>query len=340
MINKIKNKLLLELSYKNGKKMLAPEFLSLIITFKCNFKCQSCFIWERPAEPEMDWGAWKKIADQLPEVLPAASFIEINGGEALIKKDLAVSLIKHLKAKGFSRVALNSNGSTINEQVVHELREAGLNTLKISLYSLNKEVHDRLRGFPGAYEAAKRAVEIASKTGLQTEVAILLTADNIKSIPELLNWMNQLDNVSPIIQPLDEKIESPESKNQMDNYLPENLWPKPEDIKDFFAWLKDNPGKIKNSESTRKIIEKYYLAPKRITRFRCFAGQRNLVIYPNGNLSFCFKRGSIGNARRATIQSILKKATFERKNIKKCYKYCRILGCNFSRGIKELFLDI
>jgi len=340
MINKIKNKLLLELSYQNGKKILKPEFLSLIVTFKCNFRCPSCFIWERPSEPEMDIKDWQKIADQIQETLPKTSFIEINGGEALIKKDLTIGLIKSLKSRGFSKVALNSNGSTINNQTVDELIKSGLDIIKISLYSLNKEIHDRMRGFSGAYEVARGAVEMASKNGLKTEVAILLTAENVKSLPELIGWINQLNNISAIIQPLDEKIESPESENQDGNYLPQESWPQPEDVKNFFDWLKGNSQKIKNSQRTLELIKKYYLNPKKITRFRCFAGQRNLVIYPNGNVTFCFKRGPIGNVRQEALKDILKRATAERKNIKKCPKYCRILGCNFSRGLKEFFLDI
>jgi len=85
-------------------------------------------------------------------------------------------------------------------------------------------------------------------------------------------------------------------------------------------------------------MREYYLAPPSVLKYRCFAGQRNLVIYPQGDVAMCFKGRVIGNLTRKNLSNILKGdfAKKERQNIRRCQKYCRIIGCNFSRGLKEL----
>lgn len=337
-MNKIANKLLKELSYQTGKYLVPPEFLSLIVTMKCNFKCLSCSIWQKAPEAELGEAEWGKIVDKLKGSLKPETFVEINGGEPLIRKDLTIFLIKELK-KYFKRVALNSNGLLIDEKNLAELRAAGLDIVKISLYSLNKETHNNLRGHVSAFEQAKKALELINKKNIALEVGLLLTAQNIKEAPELIEYLQTLPNTSIILQPLDEKVESAESKNLAVNNPPLALWPMKEDVNAFFDWVMSNRAGIKNSQANLEAIKKYYLEPKDILQYRCFAGQRNLVIYPNGGAALCFKGAEIGNLVKDDLKAVLKKAEGERKKIKKCPKYCRIVGCNFSRGLKEALKD-
>ncbi|MEK7072309.1 MAG: SPASM domain-containing protein [Patescibacteria group bacterium] len=115
------------------------------------------------------------------------------------------------------------------------------------------------------------------------------------------------------------------------------LWPELDKSKELFKWLKDNSVKIKNSLANLSAIEVYYLEPKKVLKYRCFAGQRNMVVYPTGDLSLCFKRKFIGNIKKEKLKKIMKRnALLERRSIRGCGKYCRIIGCNFSRGLLEI----
>ena len=337
-MNKITGKLLKELSYRTGKYLIPPEFLSLIITMRCNFKCLSCSIWQKEIGPELNKEEWKKIIAQLTGSLKSTAFVEINGGEPLIRKDLTIFLIKELK-KYFQKVALNSNGLLLDEKTLSELQVAGLDVIKISFYSLNKEIHNNLRGHALAFEQAKKAITLINQKNIALEIGLLITAQNIKEAPELIKYLQTLPNTSIILQPLDEKVESMESKNQTVNRLPTALWPGKEDANVFFSWIMSNNQKIKNSLANIEAIRQYYLNPENILQYRCFAGQRNLVVYPDGSVALCFKGGVIGNLVKQELKDVLKKATAERKKIKKCRKYCRIIGCNFSRGLKEALRD-
>jgi len=79
------------------------------------------------------------------------------------------------------------------------------------------------------------------------------------------------------------------------------------------------------------------LKPQSVLKYRCFAGQRNLVVYPTGDISFCFKRRFIGNVKKEKLKEIMQRsAVLERRGIRDCSKYCRLIGCNFSRGLWEI----
>lgn len=337
-MNKLANKLLKEYSYQTGKYAVPPEFLSLIVTMTCNFRCRSCSIWQKDHSNELDEAGWVKLVDRLSEELKPNTFVEINGGEPLTKPALVLGLIKELK-KHFHKVALNSNGLLINEAILDQLKQAGLDLIKISFYSLNPDTHNSLRGHPLAFEHAKRAIELINKKQIGLEVGILLTAQNIKDAPDLISYLQKQPNTSIILQPLDEKVESIESKDLSKNQVQAELWPARADIDVFFKWVLQNHGHIKNSRPNLKAIWKYYQEPSSTLRFRCFAGQRNLVVYPNGDLAMCFKGGVIGNLGHSGLHEVLMNARSERRKIKDCRKYCRIVGCNFSRGFKEVVRD-
>ena len=341
-MNKVVKKLKQELSYKNGRYYFPPDFLSLLVTLKCNFRCQSCSIWENDFGQELDDEAWIGIIEQAKKVLNPNTYIEINGGEPLLKKDLVYKIIKELKSY-FKAVVLNSNGSLVTEEVVKKLEESGLSKMKVSLYSLNPTTHNSLRGTEVAYDGAMKTIELVKNSKIRLEIGVLLTAKNIKEIPDLVEYFKDYKNTTLILQVLDEKVESKEAKVDIDNKMPEGLWPEKEDILNFFDWLENNVSakKLFHERTNFRLIRDYYLDPTMALNYRCFAGQHNCVIYPNGDITLCFKGQIVGNLLQNSLEDILKKgAVAERKKIKNCKKYCRLVGCNFSRGFKEIVKDL
>lgn len=297
-----------------------------------------CSIWQKTNINELTETDWLVIAKNLKSTLPRETFIEINGGEPLLRPKLVFDLITELK-KHFKTVALNSNGFLIDNATIDQLEQAGLDILKISFYSLRPEIHNNLRGEKLAYGHALRAIELASKSKIKLEIGILVTNQNINELPELITYLQKLPNTVLILQPLDESVESAETKNRKKIKLLTDLWPKAEEVKKTFEWLYSHRQNIKNSLPNLKAIEEYYLNPNTVLKYRCFAGQRNAVIYPNGQVALCFKGNILGNIKNQPLKNLLKKARVERSLIKTCPKYCRIIGCNFSRGLREYWRD-
>lgn len=335
---RLARKVLTEASYLTGRYFLSPEFLSLIITFRCNFKCRVCSIWNKTNYYELSDDTWLELIDCLRGVFNKNTFIEINGGEPFIRESLIFSMIRSLK-EYFDTVALNTNGSLIDEKIIGKLEKSNLDILKISFYSLNRNTHSFLRGTLQGYDNVLNNLWLLSKSNIKSELGVLITSRNIKELPDLIKYLNNFGTISITLQPLDEEIESEESKNKGINNLLLDIWPTKDEVLEFFSWVIDNRKNINNSLAHIKMIKRYYLEPYRILNYRCFAGQRNFVVYPDGEVAYCFKRESIGNLRERNINQILKNTIDSRKSIKNCRKYCRILGCFYTKGLWELIRD-
>lgn len=341
MITKrLKKRFLQETSYTTGKYLISPEIVNLTVTFQCNFRCNSCTVWRMDKYPELSQEQWDVVIKQLKASLSNETSIELSGGEPLLRKDLIHSSIKQLSSF-FKHVGINSNGSLLDAETILNLKENGITFVKVSLYSLKNNIHDALRGVAGAALQAKSAIEILQQQKIQTDIGVLITAKNISGIPDLIRYYNKskYSKLSIVLQPLDEPIGlSPAiGKNKIATI--ENLWPSKKAIVELFSWLeKNNSKKIKNSAASLAAIKQFYLNHESALKRRCFAGQRSLVIYPDGNLAFCHKGKILGNLTKETLRNIItsQKARQQRFGIKKCDQHCRIIGCNFSKTIPEI----
>ncbi|MFA5048061.1 MAG: radical SAM protein [Patescibacteria group bacterium] len=340
ILNKIKRKGLSEVSYVSGDYRVPPTFITVNITFSCNFNCRSCSAWKSPTPDNVSEADWLKFICDLFKIFPRDAFVELSGGEPLLKKDLLLKIIPEFK-KYFTSVSLNTNGSLISQELVAELEKAGVNIIKLSLYSLDKDVHNFLRQTDIAYDKAINALNIITKSKIELEIGAMVAKQNIDSLPELITNLSRHQKVVFNLQALDESYKSEESHNREGNFLLSELWPTKEQTKKFFSWLYQNRNpKIKNILVNLKLMEKYYLDPPSVMSLRCFTGQKNLIINPDGGVYLCLKGRPIGNITEGNIGQILKSpsAKQERLAIKTCKKYCRIKGFNHFRGLKELFI--
>jgi MoaA/NifB/PqqE/SkfB family radical SAM enzyme len=262
--------------------------------------------------------------------------VEITGGEPMMEKENLLPMIKYLK-KQFKTVLLNTNGSLINKSTISELQKAGLDVIKISLYSLLPKIHNQMRGSSIAFDNAMKAIKLTSKSKLKLKIAILITRQNISYIPKLIYYLSHWPKIEITLQPLDELVESKESKNLRHNQLPGSLWPEKKEVLKFFAWAIKNKHLISNGVEHLFILRNYYLDPSTALSNKCFSGQRNLIINPDGGVSLCYKYPPIGNIFKDNLKDILKKeAKKQRLEIKDCKKYCRVLGCNYARSISSV----
>ena len=60
-----------------------PTDASIILTYRCQMRCEMCNIWQNPSDAE------KEITAQELEILPAGfEFINLTGGEPFLRDDL------------------------------------------------------------------------------------------------------------------------------------------------------------------------------------------------------------------------------------------------------------
>lgn len=138
-----------------------PDFVTLLITKRCNFQCARCAS-KSPAVTdasydELSTQELKNFIGQLSGIKP---FIYFSGGEPLLRKDI-FELIRYIKSKKML-TGLVSNGSFLSEENINEIVDSGLDFFSVSIDG-PRGYHDSVRGVEGAFDKAVAGLELLVK---------------------------------------------------------------------------------------------------------------------------------------------------------------------------------
>ena len=173
--------------------MKAPHRMDLMVSamtkqgsWHCNQKCVHCYAAGQVLsdEEELSTDDWKKILDNCRAAcIPQVTF---TGGEPTMREDL-FELISY--ARWFiSR--LNTNGIRLTPDYCKKLREAELDSVQITFYSEDPEIHNRLVG-AARYEETLAGIKNALAQGLSVSIntpLCTLNRDYVKTL-ELLHGL-------------------------------------------------------------------------------------------------------------------------------------------------------
>lgn len=130
---------------------------SVIITYRCNAKCNMCDCFKDPTRPE------EEIDLETLEKLPDMTFTNITGGEPFIRKD--IQDIVELLYKKTERIVISTNGYFTDRIIAmcERFPEVGI---RISIEGL-EETNNAIRGLPDGfnrgYGTLKKLVEMGHK---------------------------------------------------------------------------------------------------------------------------------------------------------------------------------
>lgn len=183
----------LKLAYSSAASKSAkfvPLVISWNITQKCNLNCSHCYINAEDKEfiNELTTEEAKNLIDQISEV--SKPLLILSGGEPLLREDV-YELISYGTAKGF-KIGLGSNGSLIDDVVARKLREAGIETVSISLDSHIPEQHDKFRGVLGSWKKAVEAIKALRENNVLVQVNTTLTQQNFNQIGNIMSLAENL----------------------------------------------------------------------------------------------------------------------------------------------------
>jgi radical SAM protein with 4Fe4S-binding SPASM domain len=170
--------------------MNAPHRMDVMVSamtkngkWHCNQKCVHCYAAGQTLsdEEELSTEEWKKILDKCRDAgIPQVTF---TGGEPTMREDL-MELIKY--ARWFiSR--LNTNGIKLTEDYCRKLHEAELDSVQVTFYSSDPEVHNKLVG-ADQFENTASGIENALKEGLSVSIntpLCTLNRDYVKTLEYL-----------------------------------------------------------------------------------------------------------------------------------------------------------
>ncbi len=167
--------------------MRAPHRMDLMVSamtkdgkWHCNQKCVHCYAAGQKLADEAELGTedWKKIIDKCRAAcIPQVTF---TGGEPTMREDL-FELIEH--AKWFV-TRLNTNGIKLTKEYCEKLFKASLDSLQITFYSCDPDVHNFLVG-ANEYENTVNGIKNAIDAGLSVSINTPLCIKNKEYIKTL-----------------------------------------------------------------------------------------------------------------------------------------------------------
>ena len=200
-----------------------PRFFEIETVNACNARCPMCTIddWQRKT-PTMKDSLFNKIVDELREHSDIIQRVSLyRDGEPLLDKKLP-KRVQLLKDNGIKQVSIATNVSLLNEKRSIDLLESGIDLVKMSIDSLDKNIFESIRvrlDFDEVIENAKRFIELRDRISPNTRIwmRMIRQKSNIDEWPyyeqywskylnkndriyyhNIFNWGGQLDGFSPV----------------------------------------------------------------------------------------------------------------------------------------------
>ena len=157
------------------------------LTARCNLKCCHC-----RAEAQDDFVAGELSLDELVSVAKAIReagdpIVVLTGGEPLVRKDF-FDIAKTCVGL-FSRVALATNGTVVDDALARRIVETGIQRVSVSLDGATAATHDAFRGVPGSFDATLRGYDAMARAGASLQVNATVARHNIDEVDDLLKMV-------------------------------------------------------------------------------------------------------------------------------------------------------
>lgn len=156
------------------------------ITRVCNLHCMHCYARavEKSREKELTTKEAMEVIDDLAAF--GVPVILFSGGEPLMRRDL-MELSHYAVDKGI-RAVISTNGTLISKKNAKDLRRVGLSYVGVSLDGM-ADVHDRFRGYKGAFHDAVQGIKNCQEEGLKVGLRFTINRFNRDQIGAIFDFL-------------------------------------------------------------------------------------------------------------------------------------------------------
>jgi radical SAM protein with 4Fe4S-binding SPASM domain len=168
-----------------------PDHPAWEITARCNLRCIHCHVSGGQAAPdELSTPEAFGLLDRLAEV-PAFRMVAFTGGEPLMRPDF-FRILEYSQSLGFTHT-MATNATLVTPGNAARLKELGVSIAAVSLDSPSAEVHDRIRGVPGAFEKAMRGIGALREAGITLQINVTVMGHTARELHRLFSYLAPLD---------------------------------------------------------------------------------------------------------------------------------------------------
>lgn len=283
----------LSLSVQHNIPLVAPLTAGLDTNNWCNSKCEYCRMWKNPAvnTPLQDL---KLAVDELCELGVYA--ISLTGGEPFLHDELP-HLIGHMRTRGVISSTL-TNGMLLKPARLLPILEAGLNSLCVSLDTIDPDTYRNIRGVPltpvlkGLEYLSQRRQGFPALKDLS--VNCVVSKANIGQIASLIEYCNAL-NIRVGFQPLHATFGSGRESEKL-AFSEEDL-PRIYALVERLIQMKQDGYLISNDVAYLEGFPEFLAYRRLPDGFECTAGFTTIAIDNQLNVRGCWPMTQIGNLR-------------------------------------------
>lgn len=184
-------------------RISCPYKLNLHITYNCNSRCRTCFIWEKYIkhpelrEKELKKEQWKKFFRNMGKNV---YWVSISGGEPFLREDIA-EIVASIKTENLCLLSINTNGQSPEKiyaamkKILEAIPKKVSVFLAISLLGSEK-THDKISGKEGAFlrseETYKKLGHLRKRHGnFHVERELVFSKDNLGEIENVVSRLNR-----------------------------------------------------------------------------------------------------------------------------------------------------
>jgi AdoMet-dependent heme synthase len=192
-----------DLMQEMGAKALAlgiPLSVQLDLTYRCNERCVHCYL-DHDDHGEMTTAEIKDLLDQMAEA--GVFILTLSGGEILMRRDF-FEILEYARGLTFC-VKLKTNAVLIREWEAARIRDLGVESIQVSIYSHRPEIHDAITLVPGSLRRSLNAIRFLKSQGLKVIIANVLMTGNMQDYPGVRALAAELgveSTLDPTITPM------------------------------------------------------------------------------------------------------------------------------------------
>lgn len=284
-----------------GTPVVDPINVTISTTFRCNSRCLTCNVYERPVD-ELTAEEWTRVFHALGR---APRWFTFSGGEPFLRKDLPEIIEAAARLCRPEVINIPTNG-TYPERVIAGVERLGRAlgstqlVINVSLDAIG-ERNDVIRGLRGDYEKATqtfRALKALRQPNLTVGLHSVVSRHNVREFPAIADTLMALEPDQYIAEPAEERVEL--------QTIGTGITPRPPELDAALSHVEMRLAARRNdrlSRLTRAIRLVYYrLARETVRRneqtIPCYAGIASVHIAANGDVWGCCTRAHpLGNLR-------------------------------------------
>lgn len=290
-----------KLMHAFGFPVVRPMNVTISTTFRCNSRCLTCNVYDRPHD-ELSTEEWEKVFRSLGR---SVYWFTFSGGEPFLRKDL-VEIVEAANRICRPRVINIPTNGSLGDRVVAGIerltRSLGDTTLVVNV-SLDAvgERNDVIRGLKDDYRKATetlRRLKALHAPNLTVGIHSVISCHNVGEFPAIADSLISLGPDQYIVEPAEERVEL--------QTVGTGITPGPGEfdraVSHVERRLTENRGDGLPA-ITRAIRLVYYRLARRMIREQvqvipCYAGVSSAHVAANGDLwGCCTKAIPLGNLR-------------------------------------------